>query len=62
MLESKCKFPHIQLTKINRVFFFLVGMNKSSVSLDMSKNSASVAAFGLAFLIQWQFQMYLKNL
>lgn len=37
-------------------------MNKSSISLDMSKNSACVAAFGLAFLIQWQFQMYLKNL
>lgn len=28
----------------------------------MNKNSVSVAAFGLAFLIQWQFQMYLKNL
>lgn len=61
MLENKCKFPCIQLTKINS-FFFLGGMNKSSISLDMSKNSASVAAFGLAFLIQRQFQMYLKNL
>lgn len=41
-------------------FFFLGIKNKSSISLDMSKNS-SEAGFSSAFMIHWQFQMYLKN-
>jgi len=37
MLENKCKFTCIQLTK-NHIFLLRI-MNKSSISLDMSKNS-----------------------